>query len=139
MRKKLALFFILLSLITIMVGCGQERKEFILDGYYSSDEYFDEGFRKYTDYCKYYYNENADQIFAESQYYTKVAEDNICGVKKNFEDFPSEFMSEPDKYDFDSACITEGDFYCRYSEEGIFDVCLYDVETHTLYYIHNND
>lgn len=59
-------------------------------------------------------------------------------LKQYFNNFQSEFMSEPDKYDFDSSCITEGDYYYRKEEGGGYDVGLYDLESHTLYYIHDN-
>lgn len=132
-------YIIILVIITILItGCGQQREEYILDGYNDCDEYFDDGFRKYTDYCKYYYDEEADQIFAENEYYTKVSKDYIILVKDYFDNFPSEFMSEPEKYDFDSSCVTEDDYFYKNSQNGDYDVCLYDVESHTLYYIHDN-
>jgi hypothetical protein len=93
---------------------------------------------KYTDYCKYYYDEASDRTFEESKYYTELSKDYITVVKNYFEKFPSEFMSEPDKYDFHISYITEGDFYYINSKDGDYDVYLYDVESHTLYYIHDN-
>lgn len=49
---------ILLVIIGLFfTGCSQYKDELILEGYTSSDEYWDkEGFQDYTDYCKYYYN-----------------------------------------------------------------------------------
>ena len=102
------------------------------------DEYFDDGFRKYTDYCKYYYDQSFDATFSENSYYTAVSKDYVTVIKQYFNNFQSQFMSEPDKYDFDSSCITEGDYYYRKEEGGGYDVGLYDLESHTLYYIHDN-
>ena len=122
----------------VITGCGNNTKKFILDGYKSCDEYFDDGFRKYTDYCKYYYDQSFDATFSENSYYTAVSKDYVTVIKQYFNNFQSQFMSEPDKYDFDSSCITEGDYYYEKQEGSSHDVCLYDVESHTLYYIHDN-
>ena len=98
-----------ISVAMVITGCGNNTKEFILDGYKSCDEY-----------------------------YTVVSKDYVKVIKQYFNNFQSEFMSEPDKYDFDSSCITEGDYYYRKEEGGGYDVGLYDLESHTLYYIHDN-
>ena len=71
-------------------------------------------------------------------YYNALEQDYVKVIKQYFNNFQSEFMSEPDKYDFDSSCITEGDYYYRKEEGGGYDVGLYDLESHTLYYIHDN-
>lgn len=54
------------------------------------------------------------------------------------------------EYDFDNDIITAGDYVYIDSKEGKkigssyyekfddYNVCLYDIDSHTLYYIHNN-
>ncbi len=111
-------------------------------GYYKKEEYFDkEGFQDYTDYCKYYYEDKYDVKFAEDKYYTKVEEENIPEIIEYFEEFEGWMLPErANEYDFDKSQITPGD-YVRIEGKGkdiSFDVYLYDIETHTLYYIHNN-
>jgi hypothetical protein len=48
MGKLRVKLIIILGISTILIiGCGQERKEFVLDGYNACDEYFDDGFKIY--------------------------------------------------------------------------------------------
>lgn len=111
-------------------------------GYYEKQEYFDkEGFQDYTDYCKYYYTEEYDEKFAKNKDYSYVNEEDIPEIISYFEEFEGWMLPErANEYDFDKSRITVGD-YVRIDSEGIdinFDVYFYDVETHILYYIHNN-
>lgn len=138
MMKANGIIIIGISVAMVITGCGNNTKEFILDGYKSCDEYFDDGFKKYTDYCKYYYDKSFDVTFSENSYYTVVSKDYVKVIKQYFNNFQSEFMSEPDNMILISSCITEGDYYYRKEEGGGYDVGLYDLESHTLYYIHDN-
>lgn len=136
--KEKYMFIAMIVIALLLSGCESEKNECVLEGYKSCDEYFSDGFRKYTDYCRYYYNESFDTVFAGNACYTKLTEDCISVVRNYFENFPYKYMDEPDKYDFDTSCITEGDYYYKKESDGAYDIGLYDTESHTLYYIHNN-
>ncbi len=129
-----------------LVGCDRAG---ILNGYTDCEEYFDEeGFADYTDYCKYYYEEGSESRFAENGLYERVGT-SIKVVKEYFENCQSmmELGDRGDDYDFDDSCISEDDYvYMDVKNEGSdlrkfddYDVFLYDVEGHTLYFIHNNN
>lgn len=143
MSKRITLIFILLLILTIMIGCERQRNESILDGYDSCEEYYEDGFQDSTDYCKYFYSKDDDQMFVNSDYYEVVTSDNIDYSKKYFENFPYECMPQPDKYNFDISTITEGDYIyvgkdSETAESRQYTVSLYDIENSTLYYIHHN-
>lgn len=135
MKKKLLGIIIIVMVFT---ACNA-RKDQILEGFSSCEEFYSDGYQDYTDYCKYYYSEKDDIKFSESDYYSIVTKEDIDDIKKYFEEFPYGTMKESSKYDFESIKITEGDYY--YMEENSDDgysVFLYDLDEHTLYYIHHN-
>ena len=72
-------------------------------GYYEKEEYFDEnGFRDFTDYCKYYYNKKYDEEFAKNKDYSYVDEKDITEIKRYFEEFEGWMLPErANEYDFD--------------------------------------
>ncbi len=135
----LCLFFLLIEYIDQgYIGNNDPKK-----GYYNKEEYFEENaFMDYTDYCKYYYKEEYDEKFAKDKKYSEVKEEDIPEVLKYFDEFEGWMLPErANEYDFDKTQITPGD-YVRIESQGVnvsFDVYLYDVETHILYYIHNNN
>ena len=92
MMKANGIIIIGISVAMVITGCGNNTKEFILDGYKSCDEYFDDGFKKYTDYCKYYYDKSFDVTFSENSYYTVVSKDYVKVIKQYFNNFQSEFV-----------------------------------------------
>ena len=123
----------------ILVGCKSQDIGMI-DGYYTCEEYYGDGFQDYIDYCKYLYKEDADEKFGKSSHYEIVTTENIDEIKKYFANFPYENMDDSSNYDFKMNMISEGDFY--YIKSGSssdnYSVFLYDINSHTLYYIHNN-
>lgn len=133
----------LIFLLIVYMDQGYIGANDVPKGYYKKEEYFDEsGFRDFTDYCKYYYNENYDEKIAKNKEYSYVGEEDIPEIISYFEEFEGWMLPKrANEYDFDKKQITVGD-YVRIDSKGIdvdFDVYLYDTETHTLYYIHNNN
>lgn len=143
-NRKIIVIVTCLFAVLCLSGCGNEAEKYIIKGYNQSDEYFDDGFQDYTDYCKYYYDSYYDEEYAKDDNYTEITADNIDTVKNYFISFPYENMSNSDAYDFDVSIVTEGDYYCIIDESDYsnnredYDVYLYDKESHILYYIHNN-
>ncbi len=135
--KKYILFIILC--ITLLTGCSSRSDE-ILEGYSNCEEYYSEGFQDYIDYCKYFYSEDDDNKFEESDYYSIITKDNMDIIKKYFEEFPYENMEDSNKYDFTTNNINEGDYYCLKagSNDDNYSIFLYDISDHILYYIHYN-
>lgn len=135
-------------LFILFTGCiGIDNA--IVRGYYDKAEYYDsEGFQDYTDYCKYYYNEEYDEKFSENKLYSLVNEENISDIVNIFRDFRQQMSlsNRYDEYDFDDNVITSDDYvyikakeYDSDFEEYInYTVYFYDTAEHTLYYIHSN-
>lgn len=150
MRTIFIIFTIIISIL--ITGCSIEDKA-IINGYYDKAEHYDsDSFQDYTDYCKYFYNEKYDDKFKNNKLYLQVSEWDISNIISYFENF-KEMMSSSDRsdeYDFSESNITQGDYVYIKTKEGEkigdsyydkFDnyiVYFYDLEQHTLYYIHSN-
>lgn len=150
------IFLSLLIIITVMlamllIATFIFRDRLILSGYYDSEEYWDkDGFQDYTDYCKYYYDSKYDNVFKRNSSYEKVEEKDIENLVGYFNDFSKWMSNRNDEYDFDTKYITKGDYVAiktkenekignsYYEKYDNYTIYLYDIETHTLYYIHNN-
>lgn len=139
----LALFFAI-----FLTGCSLMNSG-VLPGYTDSEEHFEEdGFQDYTDYCKYIYEPGAEEKFAGSSLY-EIVGDSTTSVEGYFENCRTLMDSgdRMDEFDFDASCISENDYvYVINKNPGSplkkydnYDVYLYDVEGHTLYFIHNNN
>lgn len=175
-RKKLSMVMLCIVLVTVMlavtayVGINVIRDGFswfqdyktsqlihhgaVPSGYVKCEEYYEDGFMDYTDYCKYYYTEKEDGIFAEDDRYKKIKKSDIKRVKGYF-DHCGSMMGNQDRsvdFDFDSKCISTDDYVYIDTREGethvdtlVYDkyddysVYLYDRENHILYYVHNNN
>lgn len=138
----------ILSIIIVMVvlccGCSNQPKH-ILEGYISAEEYWDEGFQDYTDYCKYYYDKSDKKVLENDSGYSIITDDTINIIKEYFKYFPKEHMMDETKYDFDIDIIEEGD-YAYIEDTGNEDdydenycVYYYDISENVLYYIHHNN
>ena len=149
---------IAILLVTLLVaGCSLsdrvgDKLNGVPSGYVSVEEHFDpDGFQDYTDYAKYYY-ENGETTFAHRRHYQMVKETDIVEIQSYFSNFRS-WMKAEDRlaeYDFDPACISAGDYWyledkegkrigdSRYKKYEDYTLRLYDTETDTLFYIHNN-
>ena len=145
--KKILIVTVIILLLT---ACGGTMNTEIPKSYISKTEYYDkEGIQDHTDYAKYVY----DKIIVENDdNYIKVNENDIENIKSYFNDFKDAMESQNrlNEYDFDINSITENDYVRIITKEvtpigdstyGKFDnysVYLFDSETLTLYYIHNN-
>lgn len=150
MKKIILLIILLLT----MVGCSF-KDEAILDGYYDSNEYFSKtAFQDWTDYCKYYYEEKYDKDFINNKLYSRVANDDVENIAGYFNDLKKWMVIEnrQHEFDFENDIISPGDYVYIKTKEGqrkmenkkyqkydVYSVYLYDIDTHTLYYIENNN
>ena len=114
----------------------------------ASDCYYSDGFQDYTDYCKYYYvkQENILEEVKNNPYFKPVTPDDITELNSYFDNFEGwlEYVDYKDKYDFQRNIIdTEDYFYIENNETEEYkywnyDVYFLDVQTKTLFFIHNN-
>lgn len=140
---------ITITLILLLTGCNGTMNAEIPKGYISKIEHYDtEGIQDHTDYAKYIY----DKTIVENDTNYKLVQDNINNIKSYFNDFKSVMESKErlNEYDFDIDSITENDYVRIITKEGTaigdstydkfdnYSVYLFDSETLTLYYIHNN-
>lgn len=124
--------------------------EYILEGYSNQTSLNTGSVPDFSIYNKYYYDEYMDQKFIDSGLYQKVEEINIQYISEYFDYIKRQFKNEGmgDGFDFDNNVITVGDYFHISTKEGqkisdaeygkfdIYKVYLYDMETHTLYFIH---
>ncbi|MGN1133282.1 MAG: hypothetical protein ACI4RN_02390 [Oscillospiraceae bacterium] len=147
---KVIILLIVFFTFEFFYSCEYTDKH-ILKGYIDKEEHFEDGFQDYTDYCKYIYSDEAEKRFADSEYYECVSIKDIDNIKSYFEDTEDWMAAEQrqKEYDFNTECITVGDYFCIETAEGIHDgleygkfdnytLYLFDCESNTLYYIHNN-
>jgi hypothetical protein len=141
-------------LLTLLLGmcAGMEAPPFgVPEGYMDKEEHFDKnGFQDYTDYCKYYYD--SAEAFESNAFYEPVTDDDIENIRSYFMNFRFWMMGSDrlNEYDFNSFCITSGDYVriitkegqpigdTRYGKFDNYTVYFFDTDTCTLYYIHGN-
>lgn len=131
--------------------CFLFTPNYVLNDYTYSEVYYGkDGFQDYTDYCIYRYD-SADE-FINSRLYDKASENDVENIRSYFDNFKGWMEAENrlDEYSFDSDFVSLGDYYHietkegepigqgKYSKFDNYSVYLFDVETNTLYYIHNN-
>lgn len=149
----ISLFLLFIIIVLSVIFTHFSKDKLIIKGYYSSIEHWDkEGFQDYVDYCKYFYNESYDINFKKNNSYQIVKSKDIENIKEYFDNF-KQFMESGNRlneYDFDNNFITEGDYFHIRTKEGEkigdsyydkfdnYTVYFYDIETHTLFYIHAN-
>jgi hypothetical protein len=116
----------------------------IPEGYIDKEEHYQqEGFKDYTDYAKYVYS--SDDIIINDIDYKEVVSTDIEEVKRYFDDIYHwmEIDNRLDEFDFDTNCIDAGD-YVRIIDKSEknntnYSVYFFDIDTLTLYYVHNNN
>ena len=146
--KRFCLAITLIIYVFIITGCSQSKIVGIPDGYIGKEEYYDRnGFQDYTDYAKYMYD--TKDIITSDKEYKKIELDDIQNIVGYFENF-SGWMEAADRlsnFDFDINDINEGDYVKIKTKEGQkvgngkydnYSIYFFDIETLTLYYIHNN-
>lgn len=149
--KKAVIAIALLSMLLNLMGCNSNKPS--LPKYISKESYHSKGVQDYTDYCKYFYNEEEIDNFKKSDSFTTVEESNIENIKKYFEHFEECIKEESfcDKYDFNcDTQIKVGDYFHIITKEGVnigdstygkfdyYDVYYVDMEKRILYFIHSN-
>jgi len=133
----------LIPIIKDMISLFNYQDYLILDGYYNKEEYWDtNGFQDYTDYCKYYYNENT--FFSENTSYKRVSITDIKTLKSYFNNFYNwmNIDNRLNEYDFQTEVISSTDYYYienkNPSNFDSYTIYYYDTESKILYYIHSN-
>ena len=158
MKKKKSLrilgtFFLLI----LLSGCTLFEPDPVLRSlprYRSKAFYTSGGFQDYTDYARYAYRSVSTRQLESSPYFSPVTAENTDELLLYIDDFEGwvrisggELLAN---YDFERFIISEGDYCCiksRFGEPigqstyGKFDsynIYLFDFDTQTLYYFHNN-
>lgn len=139
----ISLIVIILLMILPIIFLMNEDKKYIEKGYYDMTEYSNGIFQDYTHYNKYYYKSKYDKEFKENKYYIEVNEDNIEELTNYIKAFGGWMEKSSDVYDFNIESINKGDLFYQKIEEnyppyGYIHIYYYDIETHTLYYMHTN-
>lgn len=141
---KIVPLIVICAFLIIYVISDINKKRPLLTGYYDKAEYYQkDGFQDYTDYCKYYYTEEYDESFANSELYEVVTDKSIGGIRVFFDNFEKwmETLGRSAEYDLDKYSINVGDYVYIDPERNTlknYTIYLYDTDTHTLYYIHSN-
>ena len=154
MKKSIALF-LFFTLICHLSSCvfGQDPVLRSL-GAYDSKQCYEEGWRDYTDYHKYYYT-NAQ--ISDNSYLQQISEKDLSELNELLDNFESmiELHREFDPtieivvhYDFNREIIDSEDYLYteveQHSFEGhtifdSYDVYFFDTQSNVLYYFHNNN
>lgn len=154
-KNKILIAILLILNIVFIIGAIYFLKQHtfseIPKGYTIKEEYFDKnGFQDYTDFAKYTYPNK--EIVTNNKQYKKITEKDINEIKGYFEDFYKcmDAQNRLNEYKFDINTINEDDYALIKTKEGKeignsqygkydnYSVYLFDSETLTLYYIHNN-
>ena len=132
----------------MLFGC--DAKMLGMPKHKSKECYYGEGFRDYTDYCKYIYDEKSIAKFENHAKFKEVEETDIEFIKTHFVVFEDWIKDEEfyDKYDFDYLSqIKLGDYFYIYNKNGNdvfsdddinYDVYYVDMSKCILYFIHLN-
>lgn len=152
MKRLIFCILIIFTLFTLTACDVQTPQENVLDsiGKCDSKEFYTHGgFQDYTDFAKYSFS---SANLENNSYFTVVSESDIetvCSYIDNFEQWVEMFKAnDPNdelaaNYSFDRNIIdTEDYFYINekenYQKFSSYDVWLFDAQTDTLYYFHNN-
>lgn len=150
MKKRAAIFFSLIVLISL-TGCSIQKDK-VLDslGKYESKQYYSHGaIQDFTDYAKYSFD-SVD--FSDNPYFQVITENSKEDLEAHIDDFEAliQALKETDaenelavNYDFDRSVISDADYLYIYDnpdypELGCYNVYYFDVEASILYYFHNN-
>ncbi len=153
MKKIISVSLVLILLFTV-TGCfiktRQDEVLSTLGKYDSKESYTYGGFQDYTDFAKYTYS-SVD--FAQNQYFSPVSESDIESICAYLDDYERWIechrRNSPEEelvvnYAFNRSIIDNADYFYIYSDPdyqskyGNYDVYIFDTQTNTLYYFHNN-
>lgn len=149
MRKWL--IFLCAVLVCVASGCGLFRDPVIASlGKYRTKELYTAGtVQDFTDYGKYTFDKAHPE---DSSYFEPLAEDQMQTFCRYLDDFERLLDSlrgtDPEgelvsHYDFDRSILSPDDYLYLYTdpdypEYGKYTMYLFDTETLTMYYFHNN-
>lgn len=147
MKKSTEVFLVVVTMILLFVlsllfldYLFQDRN--IVQGYYKSERYGDKyGFQHYTEYYKYYYNEDTEVEFYKLYY--KIKTEDIERIKSYCDDFKRRMNAQDrlNEYDFDESLINENNYF-KILESSTnkkfynYTVYIFDTSEHLLYYLH---
>ena len=149
--KRAGIISMFLFIIFSLLGCSTNNV--ILPKYVSKECHYGQGTQDYTDFCKYYYNNESIKAFEMHNKFKIVNTSDIEDIKSYFENFNDYIKNQSycNKYDFDyKAQIKENDYFYIVSKEGdtigdsvygkydSYDVYYVDMEKCILYFIHVN-
>ena len=165
--KKLAVVLISVVLISVFLisivfsysitSCAPPKENEVIAsfGKYEKKEFFSSGvFQDFTDYAKYYFT-SADIV--ENKHLNKIQETDFAMINAHLDDFEGWIDTIKDSdpssevvvnYDFNRGMVDTEDYFHIDSEEHTwsdgdtslvrYDIYFFDVQTHVLYYFHNN-
>ncbi|MBE7056006.1 MAG: hypothetical protein E7388_01010 [Ruminococcaceae bacterium] len=156
MRKKIFIFLVIF--IILLSGCYSDGSIIgSLPKYKNKEFYSDNSVQDFTNFGKYEYEKLNDSDFENSEYFTKVAVEDIERIKSYVENFQSVVDSvkqvEPEselvkKFSFNVEIIDENDYFYIKTREGSahsegkygkfdnYSVYFVDLEKNILYYFH---
>lgn len=143
MKKIVSVVTVLVALL-MLAGCNAEPAG--IPKYLDKECYYGKGIQDYTDYCKFFYNEETVKEFATLSDYKQVADSDIEEIKGYFEDFYGQAENQKyyDKVDFDyNTQVKQGDYFRivtkeGYPEYGYYDIYYVDMTKCILYFVHSN-
>ncbi len=153
MKKKLIVLVLFIVAISLIAHCAlQTRQDKVLNslGKYENEQFWTHGeFQDYTDFGVYSYS---SAKLENNRYFKKITESDsgiLYGFVDDFEKCINVYKNnDPNdelvsNYAFDRSVIDAGDYFYIYEKEnhkkyGCYDIWIFDVQTNTLYYFHNN-
>ena len=145
---------IIIFLFAFLTSCSYSHENedaAIFYNYKKYDKYEFGGIADFIKYKKIYYDANSEEKFRNSDLYTCIDQTNIDEVK-NYFNYATNLINNKKKYDFEDSIVTFGDYFYLYTMEGkeingskrkygkydLYTIYFYDIESHTLFYLHNN-
>ena len=154
--KWIKIFMLYCLMIPLFFGCAMLEDPIVasLGKYTDSEYYITDGFQEYTIYARYVYP-SAD--LSENLWLEKIQETDLPVIYAHLDNYEGWIetigQSEPDSevvihYDFDWSAIDTEDYFYLESEEHTwenghtvlvnYDLYIFDTQTQTLYFFHNN-
>ncbi|MBO5402599.1 MAG: hypothetical protein J6A85_05460 [Clostridia bacterium] len=154
--KKAVIFSLVFVIVCVLCSCeAPEDKVLSSLGRYNSYEFYTQGeFQDYTDYAKYYF---CDVNVDGNEYFTRVQAEDTETINEIITDFEGwiKVYREADptreivvNYHFDRSVIDSADYFYVDSEKSTnsdgsasflkYNLYIFDTQTNTLYYFHNN-
>ena len=147
MKRLLCVF--IAALLFCCTGCSLVESLLISLPEYSSNEYYSYGaFSDYTDFGIFYFDFPIGEHVAENLYFSQVGQnqDRILQYLKNYEMWVEAVTKYEDPmfseyYTYNRASLDSEDWYyldSKYGNTDNYSLFVYDTQTNTLYFFHNN-